>query len=68
VLSHTGQDQQTRYRDSGQRADQARQALAKGALPIADLDRGSEMASHRLFTLATDIQVYFCDTRSAVDE
>jgi IS30 family transposase len=24
-------------------------------------DRGSEMASHRRFTLATDIQVYFCD-------
>lgn len=24
-------------------------------------DRGSEMAQHRRFTLATDIQVYFCD-------
>jgi IS30 family transposase len=24
-------------------------------------DRGSEMAGHRRFTLATDIQVYFCD-------
>jgi IS30 family transposase len=24
-------------------------------------DRGSEMADHRRFTLATDIQVYFCD-------
>ncbi|MGH8403064.1 MAG: IS30 family transposase, partial [Gammaproteobacteria bacterium] len=24
-------------------------------------DRGSEMAMHRRFTLATDIQVYFCD-------
>jgi transposase, IS30 family len=24
-------------------------------------DRGSEMAEHRRFTLATDIQVYFCD-------
>lgn len=24
-------------------------------------DRGSEMANHRRFTLATDIQVYFCD-------
>ena len=24
-------------------------------------DRGKEMAGHRLFTLATDIQVYFCD-------
>jgi IS30 family transposase len=24
-------------------------------------DRGKEMADHRRFTLATDIQVYFCD-------
>lgn len=24
-------------------------------------DRGKEMAQHRRFTLATDIQVYFCD-------
>jgi len=27
-------------------------------------DRGKEMAEHRRFTLATDIQVYFCDPRS----
>jgi IS30 family transposase len=27
-------------------------------------DRGSEMADHLRFTLATDIQVYFCDPRS----
>jgi len=26
-------------------------------------DRGKEMAAHRRFTLATDIQVYFCDPR-----
>ena len=24
-------------------------------------DRGKEMAEHKRFTLATDIQVYFCD-------
>ena len=24
-------------------------------------DRGKEMAAHRSFTMATDIQVYFCD-------
>src|ERR1700757_795516 len=24
-------------------------------------DRGSEMSGHKLFTLATDIKVYFCD-------
>ena len=27
-------------------------------------DRGSEMAGHQRFTLATDIQVYFCDPQS----
>ena len=27
-------------------------------------DRGSEMANHRHFTLATDIAVYFCDPKS----
>jgi IS30 family transposase len=27
-------------------------------------DRGSEMAEHRRFTLATDMQVYFCDPQS----
>lgn len=27
-------------------------------------DRGSEMAGHRRFTLATDINVYFCDPQS----
>jgi len=27
-------------------------------------DRGSEMADHQRFTLATDIKVYFCDPQS----
>ena len=27
-------------------------------------DRGSELAEHKKFTLATDIQVYFCDPKS----
>jgi IS30 family transposase len=27
-------------------------------------DRGSEMSGHKKFTLATDIQVYFCDPKS----
>jgi IS30 family transposase len=27
-------------------------------------DRGAELAQHRRFTVATDVQVYFCDPRS----
>jgi len=27
-------------------------------------DRGSEMAQHKRFTVATDVSVYFCDPRS----
>ena len=27
-------------------------------------DRGQELADHRRFTLATDVDVYFCDPRS----
>jgi IS30 family transposase len=27
-------------------------------------DRGKELADHKRFTLATDIQVYFCDPQS----
>lgn len=27
-------------------------------------DRGKEMASHQQFTIATDVQVYFCDPQS----
>jgi IS30 family transposase len=27
-------------------------------------DRGTEMAAHRAFTVATNVQVYFCDPRS----
>ena len=27
-------------------------------------DRGSEMSSHQRFTLATNIQAYFCDPQS----
>lgn len=35
-----------------------------GHTPWEFVDRGKEMAAHMQFTLATDIQVYFCDPKS----
>jgi len=42
---------------------QARQ-LPKELYKSLTWDRGSEMADHKRFTLATDVQVYFCDPQS----
>ena len=46
-------------------------ALIKNARKLPDelyksltWDRGKEMADHKRFTLATDIQVYFCDPQN----
>lgn len=38
--------------------------LPKGLRRSLAWDRGIEMASHRQFTLATDVEVYFCDPYS----
>ncbi len=35
-----------------------------GLGPMLTWDRGKEFADHRRFTLATDIDVYFCDPQS----
>lgn len=40
------------------------QKLPTGLMSTLTWDRGSELAQHKRFTLATDVQVYFCDPRS----
>jgi IS30 family transposase len=38
--------------------------LPEGLMLSLTWDRGPEMARHKTFTVATDVQVYFCDPRS----
>jgi IS30 family transposase len=40
------------------------QTLPEGLMATLTWDRGKELASHKSFTVATDVQVYFCDPRS----
>ena len=39
-------------------------ALPEGLMVSLTLDRGSEFAAHRHFTVATNVKVYFCDPQS----
>jgi IS30 family transposase len=39
-------------------------ALPRGLMASLTWDRGLELAAHRRFTVATDVQVYFCDPQS----
>ena len=68
-------ERQTRYvmlaKIENKTTDTVIQALIKQSGKLPDelyksltWDRGSEMSDHKRFTLATDIQVYFCDPRS----
>lgn len=38
--------------------------LPEGLVATLTWDQGKEMAAHKQFTMATDVQVYFCDPRS----
>src|SRR4051812_28930592 len=40
------------------------QRLPQGLMASLTWDRGMEMAQHQLFSVVTDVQVYFCDPRS----
>ncbi len=68
-------ERHTRYvmlaKVSGKETEMVINALIKQAKKLPNelyksltWDRGSEMANHQRFTLATDIQVYFCDPSS----
>jgi IS30 family transposase len=68
-------ERQTRYvmlvKVSKKDSETVINALIKHALKLPQelyrsltWDRGSEMADHKRFTLATDIQVYFCDPQN----
>ena len=60
LIKVTGKDAETVVRALTRHA----QRLPEGLMQSLTWDRGLEMAHHHRFTVATDIQVYFCDPQS----
>jgi IS30 family transposase len=56
----TGKETQTVVRTLTRRV----QRLPTGLMATLTWDRGLELAAHRTFSIATGVQVYFCDPRS----
>ena len=56
----TGKDTQTVVRALTRRV----RRLPQGLMASLTWDRGPELAAHRRFTIATQVQVYFCDPQS----
>ena len=56
----TGKDTQTLVRALTRRV----QRLPAGLMATLTWDRGLELAAHRTFSIATGVQVYFCDPQS----
>src|SRR3954447_23599225 len=64
ALRDVGQGSRQGHPDGNQRAHQADEEAPKELYKSLTWDRGKELTDHRRFTLATNIDVYFCDPQS----
>lgn len=64
ALCDAGQGGAQGHGKRGVRADKPGQQTAGKTTSVVTWDRGTEMASHRNFSIATDVQVYFYDPHS----
>jgi IS30 family transposase len=60
LIRLAGRDTQTVVRALTQHV----QRLPEGLMATLTWDRGNELAHHRAFSIATGVQVYFCDPQS----
>ena len=64
ALLHAGEGARQGHGYRGGRPEPARAQLPATLRRSLTWDRGLEMAQHKSFTMATDVQVYFCDPQS----